>query len=129
LTAAAAAAVALALGSTTAPALASTDVSGSVAVPGVQHFIRPVPVADTTAASRLRAATTGAVPAPPSIAACEAAYGVPCYGPGQLARAYGADSAQHLGLNGTGATIAILDLYGSPTIRQGCGSARVVSSG
>lgn len=115
LAAAAVAAATLSLGLTAAPAHA---VQPSGAAPGVAHFIRPVPVKNKAAAARLHAQTTGTVPAPPTIAECEAAFGSPCYGPGQLAHAYGADSAQRLGLNGTGATIALVDLYGSPTIRQ-----------
>jgi subtilase family serine protease len=106
------AAALLALGA--APAFASAP---DAAVPGVRHFIHPVPVKDKAAAARLHAYAAGAVPAPPTIAQCEAAFGSPCYGPGQLAHAYGADSAQRLGLDGAGATIALVDLYGSPTIR------------
>ena len=116
LVAASAAATALALGCAASPAHASTH-DPVTAVPSVQHFIRPVPVKDKAAAARLHASTAGTVPAPPSIAQCEAAFGSPCYGPGQLAHAYGADSARRLGLDGAGATIALVDLYGSPTIQ------------
>ncbi|MGH3630901.1 MAG: hypothetical protein ACRDRL_26090, partial [Sciscionella sp.] len=111
LVAASAAATTLALSCAVTSAHASTQAPAS-AVPSVAHFIHPVPVKDKTAAARLHANTAGAVPAPPSIAQCEAAFGSPCYGPGQLAHAYGADSAQRLGLDGAGATIALVDLYG-----------------
>lgn len=64
------------------------------------------------------AAQDGTVPPPFSTADCLAAIGYPCYGPTQLAHAYGADAAQRQGLTGRGATIALVESYGSPAIQS-----------
>ncbi len=55
---------------------------------------------------------------PPTIAQCEAAFGIECYGPPQLHQAYDMNPLYHVGLNGAGKTIAIVDAFGSPTIQQ-----------
>jgi subtilase family serine protease len=53
---------------------------------------------------------------PPTTADCEQAYKVACYQPGQIRRAYDLKALYARGVTGKGATIVIVDSYGSPTI-------------
>ncbi|MGO9961333.1 MAG: S8 family serine peptidase [Solirubrobacteraceae bacterium] len=55
---------------------------------------------------------------PPTIAQCEAAFGIECYGPPQIQQAYDMGPLYRAGLNGAGKTIIIVDSFGSPTIQQ-----------
>jgi subtilase family serine protease len=55
---------------------------------------------------------------PPTIAQCQSAEGIDCYGPPQLQRAYDMTPLYRAGLNGRGKTIVIVDSFGSPTIQQ-----------
>jgi subtilase family serine protease len=55
---------------------------------------------------------------PPTIAQCEAALDIECYGPPQLQQAYDMRPLYRAGLNGAGKTIIIVDSFGSPTIQQ-----------
>jgi subtilase family serine protease len=73
-----------------------------------------VAVAIRPDAIRLRGA---ALQAPPTTAQCEKAYHIACYLPGQLRTAYNVAPLYARGVTGTGATIAIVDSFGSPTIR------------
>jgi len=54
--------------------------------------------------------------APYSLAQCEQQYQLKCYMPDQIQQAYGLPSLYRQGITGTGATIAIVDPYGSPTL-------------
>jgi len=56
--------------------------------------------------------------APPTTAYCEANYGIACYEPNQIQRAYNLPTLYRGGMNGRNATIVIVDSFGSPTIRQ-----------
>jgi subtilase family serine protease len=56
--------------------------------------------------------------APPSSAWCLRKYGLACYSPGQIQRAYDLPSLYARGLDGRGRTIVIVDSFGSPTIRH-----------
>jgi len=56
--------------------------------------------------------------APPTTAYCEANYGIACYEPNQIQRAYNLPTLYRRGMNGRNATIVIVDSFGSPTIRQ-----------
>jgi subtilase family serine protease len=56
--------------------------------------------------------------APLTTAGCEKAYNIACYGPAQIRRAYGLPALYAKGVTGRGATIVIVDSYGSPTIRN-----------
>jgi subtilase family serine protease len=56
--------------------------------------------------------------APPTTADCQAAFGISCYGPTQLEKAYDLAPLYAAGDNGAGRTIAIVDSFGSPTIAQ-----------
>jgi subtilase family serine protease len=55
--------------------------------------------------------------APLSTAQCEQAGGIACYLPGQLRSAYHLPAVYAKGITGKGQTIAIVDSFGSPTIK------------
>ena len=55
---------------------------------------------------------------PPTTADCQAAFEVACYEPGQVEQAYNLWPLYNHGVSGQGSTIAIVDAFGSPTIRQ-----------
>ena len=54
---------------------------------------------------------------PPTTAECESAFQVACYEPAQLQQAYNLPMLYAKGVTGTGATIVIVDSFGSPTIQ------------
>ncbi len=56
--------------------------------------------------------------APPTTAQCESDFGIACYGPLQYEQAYNMNPLYRAGLTGRGKTIVIVDVYGSPTIKQ-----------
>src|SRR5579862_3291889 len=60
----------------------------------------------------------GQFPQPPTIAQCEKAFGIECYGAPQMERAYDMDPLYDAGLTGAGKTIVIVDAFGSPTIKH-----------
>jgi subtilase family serine protease len=53
---------------------------------------------------------------PPTTADCEAAFQVACYQPAQIQQAYNLPVLYDKGVTGKGATIVIVDSFGSPTI-------------
>ncbi len=53
---------------------------------------------------------------PPTTADCEASFQVACYEPAQIQQAYNLPVLYGQGVNGRGATIVIVDSFGSPTI-------------
>jgi len=53
---------------------------------------------------------------PPTTADCESTFGVACYEPAQIQQAYNLPMLYAKGVNGQGATIVIVDSFGSPTI-------------
>jgi subtilase family serine protease len=55
---------------------------------------------------------------PPTTADCEAAFQVACYGPAQIQQAYNLPMLYAKGVTGKGATIVIVDSFGSPTIQH-----------
>jgi subtilase family serine protease len=55
---------------------------------------------------------------PPTTAECEQAYKVACFDPAQVRQAYHLPSLYARGVTGKGATIVIVDSFGSPTIRN-----------
>ena len=55
---------------------------------------------------------------PPTTADCEKSYKVACYEPAQIQQAYNLPAVYASGVTGKGATIVIVDSYGSPTIRD-----------
>lgn len=94
------------------PAAASAAAGGQAAA-----AMSPVGIGTprmTFSASRDFAATNG----PPTSADCLAKYGIPCYSPREVERAYDLPRLYEKGLAGQGRTIVIVDPYGSPTIRN-----------
>jgi subtilase family serine protease len=87
--------------------MASSGSSGSVASAPADVIVRP----GIMHVGRAQAA-------PPTTAACEKAYNVACYEPGQIRQAYNLPALYHKGVTGKGTTIVIVDSYGSPTIRN-----------
>jgi subtilase family serine protease len=55
---------------------------------------------------------------PQTASYCESAYGVACYQPGQVRAAYNLPALYSKGVTGKGATIVIVDPFGSPTIAR-----------
>jgi subtilase family serine protease len=60
----------------------------------------------------------GTLSAPPTTAQCEQLYGFACYQPGQIRAAYNLPALYKKKITGKGATIVIVDPFGSPTIRN-----------
>ena len=60
--------------------------------------------------------------APLTTADCEKDYNIACYGVAQVRRAYGLPALYANGVTGRGATIVIVDSYGSPTIQNDLGA-------
>jgi subtilase family serine protease len=55
---------------------------------------------------------------PPTTADCEKSYKVACYEPAQIQQAYNLPQVYASGVTGHGATIVIVDSFGSPTIKN-----------
>ena len=55
---------------------------------------------------------------PPTTASCEANFKLACYEPGQVRSAYNLPALYAKGVTGKGATIVIVDSFGSPTIKN-----------
>jgi len=83
-----------------APVTATAAQAAVVVRPGVIHMARKAQAAPLTTAD------------------CEKDYNIACYGPAQIRRAYGLPALYAKGVTGRGATIVIVDSYGSPTIRN-----------
>jgi subtilase family serine protease len=58
---------------------------------------------------------------PPTTADCEKAYKVACFEPAQIQQAYNLPALYASGVTGKGATIVIVDSFGSPTIKHDLG--------
>jgi subtilase family serine protease len=56
--------------------------------------------------------------APPTTAQCRSGFGIYCYQPSQLRTAYHLPALYAKGITGKGQTIAIVDSFGSPTIKS-----------
>jgi subtilase family serine protease len=103
------AAIAASVAAVTAGALiAATPRVAAHAATGVTVEIRPDAI--TLSHDRMQA--------PPTTAQCEQAYHVACYLPGQLRTAYQLPAVYAKGITGKGETIAIVDSFGSPTIKS-----------
>jgi len=55
---------------------------------------------------------------PPTTATCRATFGIPCYQPFQIQKAYDLAPLFGRGIDGRGRTIVIVDAFGSPTIQD-----------
>jgi subtilase family serine protease len=95
-----------------AGAIAILGGGSAVAVPVAAAAIRMIP------ASAGHVLSMGNLAAPPTTADCEATYGIACYQPFQLRRAYDLQPLYSEGVAGQGQTIVIVDAFGSPTIRE-----------
>ena len=82
------------------------------AVPAAVAALRMVPLA----AGHIM--VNGHFAQPPTTAFCEANFGIACYQPFQMQRAYDLQPLYNDGINGRGSTIVIVDAFGSPTIRS-----------
>ena len=100
------------------PLVTSGDSSALTAGdPAGPHITAAMPPA-LPPASGPAAPARAAAPAPPSAARCLREYGLACYSPRQIQRAYDLTSLYAQGLDGQGRTIVIVDSFGSPTIRH-----------
>jgi len=76
------------------------------------------PATSATGSAAPAAPSRAPAPAPPATASCQDSYGLACYSPRQIQRAYDLPSLYARGLDGRGRTIVIVDSFGSPTIRH-----------
>jgi subtilase family serine protease len=83
---------------------------GSAAIAAPVAAVQPVPFA----LGHIIAA--GKMSQPPTTAECEADFGIACYQPFQLQRAYDLAPLFSRGIEGQGETIVIVDAFGSPSI-------------
>jgi len=83
--------------------------TAAVVGPLVAGTTRPEPYAPSNALG-------AKLSSPPTTAFCEANFGIACYQPAQLQKAYDLQPLYNRGLNGAGKTIVIVDSFGSPTI-------------
>jgi subtilase family serine protease len=98
-------------------AWAAAGVLGLVAVgaaAGLAPAIPPTGVTVRPGVIQVGRAQSG----PLTTAGCEKTYRVACYGPAQVREAYDLPALYARGVTGLGATIVIVDSYGSPTIRH-----------
>ena len=72
----------------------------------------------TQAPSAKAASATANAPPPPTSAECVKNFGVACYSPKQLQRAYDLAPLYAKGFDGKSRTIVIIDPYGSPTLAK-----------
>jgi subtilase family serine protease len=90
--------------------------AGSTSAAAPAPAATPTPVDPVVPVGPGRAAP--GVPAPPTTAECLQRHKTACYAPFQLERAYDLTALWTAGEVGAGRTIAIVDSFGSPTIRQ-----------
>jgi subtilase family serine protease len=76
------------------------------------------PATSASASASPAAPARAPAPAPPASARCQRQYGLACYSPEQIQRAYDLPALYAKGLDGRGRTIVIVDSFGSPTIRH-----------
>jgi subtilase family serine protease len=113
---------ALTAGSTTLAAVALLGIAGSTATAAPattvapetwSHLPQPIPVvANAPRIFSQRAAK------PPTTAQCRKSFGLACYSPNQYQTAYDLNPLYSSGVTGKGKTIALVDSFGSPTIKR-----------
>src|SRR3984957_3260815 len=91
--------------------------STTAAAGGAAAVAATATVAISPAAVHIRDAQS----APPTTAFCEAHYKIACYQPAQVRQAYNLGPLARKGITGKGATIVIVDSFGSPTVRHDLG--------
>jgi len=111
---------ALALGAAT---FTATVIAGTASAVTIATAARATPAAHGAAALPAIAIRPGTVrvgdadrQGPPTTAYCEANYKIACFEPGQVRQAYDLPALYKKGITGKGATIVIVDSFGSPTI-------------
>src|SRR6201996_2509275 len=95
-------------------ASATISTAADAAAPGAARTAAASPVTVHPDTVRIPKRATAA---PPTTAQCEKAYGIACYPPTQIQSAYDLPALYARGASGKGATIAIVDPFGSPTIK------------
>jgi subtilase family serine protease len=90
-------------------ALAMVTGSAAAAAPAAGAAVEVVPFS-------LGHVVAGKMAQPPTTAQCETNYGIACYQPSQLQRAYNLEPLFSKGIEGRGETIVIVDAFGSPSI-------------
>jgi subtilase family serine protease len=91
-------------------AIAALGVGGAAAAPAAVAAVAPVPFATG------HIVAAGHMAQPPTTAQCETDFGIACYQPFQLQRAYDLAPLFSRGIEGQGETIVIVDAFGSPSI-------------
>ncbi len=85
--------------------------AAAAAAPAAAAAVQPVPLATGHVIK-----VAGKMAQPPTTAYCEAHFGIACYQPFQLQRAYNLAPLFARGIEGQGETIVIVDAFGSPSI-------------
>jgi subtilase family serine protease len=98
-----------------AAVLATAATAGPVASAASGPAASAQPRADVTPGIATAGRTLSAAP---TTAQCERLYGIACYQPGQIRAAYNLPALYKQKVTGKGATIVIVDPFGSPTIRN-----------
>lgn len=106
------AAVALSVATMTAATTAAA--TGAVATPGTAPRTAAAPTVTITPGTQHQQREPRTRPS--TTAECEQAIGIACYDPAQIQRAYNLRTLYSRGITGKGATIVVIDPYGSPTI-------------
>jgi subtilase family serine protease len=108
---------AIAAAATTLAGVALLAIAGSTAgaaAPGLRsHLPQPIPLAANVQRIFSQRAAT-----PPTTAQCRKQFGIACYSPNQYETAYDLNPLYGSGTTGKGTTIAIVDSFGSPTIKR-----------
>jgi subtilase family serine protease len=91
--------------------LSMPAVAAAATAPAAAAAVQPVPLATGPVIK-----VAGKMSQPPTTAYCEAHYGIACYQPFQLQRAYNLAPLFSRGIEGRGETIVIVDAFGSPSI-------------
>ena len=97
---------------------ASAFVPGAAATAAVAAAARPAALPQPVAAAIGHRMTAGQIPAPLTLAQCQAQYQASCYGADLLEDAYNEHPLFQHGITGAGRTIVIVDSFGSPTIQH-----------
>lgn len=87
---------------------AATGSAAAVSAPA-PHTVAPMPFHSDPIAGRT-------LPTPPTTSFCLQNFGIHCYQPAQLIKAYNLAPLHNAGIDGRGKTIVIVDSFGSPTI-------------
>jgi len=101
----------------TMAAIAALAAGSAAAAPAVTAGAAPVAAAvQVVPFSTGHILAAGKMSQPPTTAECEADFGIACYQPFQLQRAYNLAPLFSRGIEGRGETIVIVDAFGSPSI-------------